>query len=86
MNAILVKDLSHLRKLIQEGKHRFFIRMSAYPNPITSSKYITLSGDYFCIFNEIDGTDDLLDEKGMMNESCTAIGLAIRHRRFFCEF
>lgn len=82
MNAIKVNDLAHLRELIKGGKNRFHIRLNF---GLRSSKFITLSGSDFCVFNEIDGTDDIFTDEDMMNDRYTNIGKAITLNAFFCE-
>lgn len=83
MERIKVKDVAHLRELVVSGKHRYFIALNF---GLRSSKYISLNGDNFCVFNEIDGSDDILTEEEIMDTRYTNIGEAIKYGAFFCEF
>ena len=83
MKRTKVNDLAHLRQLINEGKHRYFIALNF---GLRSSKYITLNGSNFCVFNEIDGSDDILTDEEIMDERYTNIGAAIKLNAFFCEY
>lgn len=80
--ATKVNNLDHLRELIQQGHHHYFIGLSS---GIRSSKYIELYDNQFVVFNEIDGTEDVFTDEEMMNERYTNIGKAITLGRFFCE-
>jgi hypothetical protein len=80
--ATKVNNLDHLRELIQQGKHHFFIGLTSI---LRSSKYIELSGDQFVVFNEIDGSEDTFTDEEMMDERYTNIGKAISLGRFYCD-
>lgn len=80
MEQIKVSDLSHLKNLVNQGKHHYFIRLNF---GLKSSKFITLSGNDFCVFNEIDGSDDIFTDEDIMSDM---IGKAIRLGAFFCEY
>lgn len=82
MEIIKVKDVAHLRELVASGKHRFFIQLNL---GLRSSKFITGNGDNFCVFNEIDGSDDILTEEEIMDTRYTNIGEAIKYGAFFCK-
>lgn len=77
--TIKVKDIAHLRELIGKGMNRYHIRLNF---GLKSSKWIELNGDNFYIFNEIDGSDDVLTESEIMND----IGSAINAGAFFAEY
>lgn len=83
MEIIKVKDVAHLRELVASGKHRFFIQLNL---GLRSSKFITGNGDKFCIFNEIDGSEDRLTEEELFDKSLTNVGEAIKYGAFFCKF
>jgi hypothetical protein len=80
--ATKVNNLDHLRELIQQGKHHFFIGLTSI---LRSSKYIELAGDQFVVFNEIDGSEDTFTDEEMMDERYTNIGKAISLGRFYCD-
>lgn len=80
--ATKVNNLDHLRELIQQGQHRFFIGLTS---GIRSSKYIELAGDQFVVFNDIDGSEDTFTDEEMMDERYTNIGKAISLGRFYCD-
>lgn len=80
--ATKVNNLDHLRELIQQGQHHFFIGLTS---GIRSSKYIELAGDQFVVFNEIDGSEDTFTDEEIMDERYTNIGKAISLGRFYCD-
>ena len=80
--ATKVNNLNHLRELIQQGQHHFFIGLTS---GIRSSKYIELAGDQFVVFNEIDGSEDTFTDEEIMDERYTNIGKAISLGRFYCD-
>lgn len=82
MEIIKVKDVAHLRELVASGKHRFFIQLNLW---LRSSKFITGNGDKFCIFNEVDGSEDVLTEEELMDEDLTNVGKAMKYGALFCE-
>lgn len=82
MERIKVKDATHLRELIETKSKHFFIQLNF---GLRSSKFISMDGDHFCVLNEIDGTEDYLNESDLFDESLTNIGKAIRLGAFFCE-
>ena len=82
MEIIKVQDVAHLRELVASGKHRYFIALNF---GLRSSKHISLNGDNFCVFNEIDGSDDILTEAEIMDTRYTNIGEAMKYRCLFCE-
>lgn len=82
MERIKVKDVAHLRELVASGKHHFFIQLNF---GLRSSKFITGNGDKFCIFNEIDGSEDVLTEGELMDEGLTNVGKAMKYGALFCE-
>lgn len=79
--ATKVNNLDHLRELIQQGQHHFFIGLTS---GIRSSKYIELAGDQFVVFNDIDGSEDTFTDEEIMDERYTNIGKAISLGRFYC--
>lgn len=81
--TIKVKDIAHLRELIGKGMNRYHIRLNF---GLKSSKWIELNGDNFYIFNEIDGSDDVLTESEIMDDRFTNIGSAINAGAFFAEY
>lgn len=82
METIKVKDVAHLRELVTSGKHRYFIALNF---GLRSSKHISLNGDNFCVFNEIDGSEDRLTEEELFDKSLTNVGEAIKYGAFFCS-
>lgn len=80
--ATKVNNLDHLRELIQQGQHHFFIGLTS---GIRSSKYIELAGDQFVVFNDIDGSEDTFTDEEIMDERYTNIGKAISLGRFYCD-
>lgn len=80
--ATKVNNLNHLRELIQQGQHHFFIGLTS---GIRSSKYMELAGDQFVVFNEIDGSEDTFTDEEIMDERYTNIGKAISLGRFYCD-
>lgn len=77
-----VNDINHLRSLIEEGNHDFFIKLNF---GMRSSKTIDIDDDgKFCITNEIDGTEDLLTEVELQDRNITNIGYAISVGAFYC--
>jgi hypothetical protein len=80
--ATKVNNLDHLRELIQQGQHSFFIGLTS---GIRSSKYIELADDQFVVFNDIDGSEDTFTDEEIMDERYTNIGKAISLGRFYCD-
>ena len=72
----VVKDIEHLKKMIEEGTHDFFIQLNF---GFRSSKMIDYSPetDKFYIVNEIDGTKQRLNSRNLFNQRYTNIGYAI---------
>lgn len=77
-----VKDLAHLRELIGKGVNRYFIVLRF---GLKSSKWIEMDGDNFCVFNEIDGSDDIFTAEEIMNDRYTNIGRAMTCGALICE-
>lgn len=73
-----VKNIEHLKEMIEEGTHDFFIQLNF---GLRSSKTIDYypETDEFDIFNEIDGTGQMLTSKNLFNKEFTNIGYAIEH-------
>lgn len=82
MERIKVKDVAHLRQLIETKSKHFFIQLNF---GLRSSKFISSDGDRFCIFNEIDGSEDVLTEEELMDEGLTNVGKAMKYGALFCE-
>lgn len=73
-----VESLLHLRQLINEGKHDYFLHFGI----AKSSKYITLDGDdNFCVYNEIDDTEETLNNDEILESN---IGKFMNKGRFYC--
>lgn len=72
----VVKDIEHLKELIEEGVHDFFIQLNL---GLRSSKMIDYNPetDKFDIINEIDGTKQRLNSRNLFNKRYTNIGYAI---------
>ena len=76
-NFIQVKNLQDLKRLIGEkNKHDFFIMLNY---GLRSSKFIDYDYDtgMFYVMNEIDGSEQTLSEKEIMDEDFTNIGKAL---------
>lgn len=77
-----VKNIEHLKKMIEEGTHDFFIQLNL---GLRSSKTIDYNPqtDKFNIINEIDGTKQRLNSRNIFNKRYTNIGYAIKMGSFF---
>lgn len=71
-----IKSLDELKQICDGETHDFFIQLKY---GLRSSKNISYNKeqDKFFIFNEIDGTEDVLDSKQIMDEDYTNVGKAI---------
>lgn len=71
-----VKNIEHLKEMIEEGTHDFFIQLNL---GLRSSKMIDYNPetDKFDIINEIDGTKQRLNSRNLFNKRYTNIGYAI---------
>lgn len=76
MGYIKIKDLLHLNKLINEGKHDFFILLNG---GLRSSKFIEYNDKIkkYYVFNEIDDSDEYFTETELFNQKLTNIGYAL---------
>lgn len=81
---IIVESVPHLRQLINDGHHEFYIVLNG---GLISRKLIWIAKDEssFKIENSIDGSTQTLTETGLMNQKLTNIGRAIKNRTFICE-
>jgi hypothetical protein len=81
-NFIKVKDLEHLKSLIEnKNRHDYFIQLNF---GVRSSKTIDYDNGKFQVTNEIDGSEQVLSDSEMMDESRTNIGKAINFGAFYC--
>lgn len=78
MTYIPVKSVEHLKELCSIGQHNYSLCWGR----LSSCKHITLFGEGFRIFNEIDGSETICSERELDEE--TNIPDAIRERAFFC--
>jgi len=78
---IKVKSVAHMQQLIKKagGMGDFFIAMGIS----RSSKDISWNGKTFWVLNNIDGTDQHLTPKQIMNKRYTNIGDAITQGAFY---
>ena len=83
MKAEQVKTVAKLRKLAKkDGGEDFFIALNG---GLRSSKHISYASDEkkFYVSNEIDGSEQTLTEKQLLNECYTNIGKAIKLGGFY---
>lgn len=76
-----IKDLKHLRDMLRKGEHDYFIALAG--GLCRSSKSIYSAGRKFSVLNEIDGTEETLTDKEIMDEKITNIGTALRRGAFY---
>ena len=78
-----VLSVAHLREMVQNGNHDFFIVIAG--GLAKSSKEIDVDEDgKFYVFNDIDGTDDVLTEEELMDQRITNVGYAITKGALYC--
>ena len=77
-----ISSLEELKNEIESGQHDYFIQIGSSGR---SSKMIDYDEDsgMFHVVNEIDFSEQDLDEAQMMDESCTNIGKAILSGSFW---
>lgn len=77
-----VNTIEHLKKMIEEGTHDFFIQLNL---GFRSSKMLDYNPitDKFYIINEIDGTEQRLNSRNLFNKRYTNIGYAIERGAFY---
>lgn len=79
-----VKSVAHLREMVRAGHHDFFVVLAG--GLARRSKEIDVDSDgKFYVFNEIDGTEDVLTEEELMDRNITNIGYAITNGAFYCD-
>lgn len=77
-----VLSVAHLREMVQAGNYEFFIRLNG---GLRSSKHIEADSDgKFYVFNDIDGTEDVLTETELMDQRITNVGYAITKGALYC--
>ena len=78
---IRVRSLDHLKRLAKkEDGDDFYIRLNG---GFRSSKHIQYDGEKFWIVNEIDGTEQQLNDAEIMDENNTNIGVAIEKKALY---
>ena len=75
-----IRSIKQLRNAINKGQKEFFITLNY---GLKSSKYIDTTGKKFYVLNEIDGSEQKLTEKQLMDEGYTNIGKAMKKKAFF---
>ena len=80
---IKVKDIFHLKELIEADNHDFIIVLNG---GLGSHKTISLTKtDKFSVLNRIDESKQTISEKGLFNEKITNIGKAIKLGAFLVD-
>lgn len=82
MQNIRVRNIDHLKELINNEKTDFFICLDG---GLRSSKTICpLDDNKFLVFNEIDGTEEEFTEQELMDKDFTNIGEAMTAGALYC--
>ena len=71
-----VTSLGHLKEMIANGVHDYFIALNGGFRSSKFLDYSTKSGKFY-IMNEIDGSEQNLNEKHFMNRDYTNVGYAM---------
>ena len=79
---VMIKNLEHLRKLTDGKSQKFHIRLIGWIKSVKRIRYDTKL-NRFSVFNEIDGTRQLLTPDEIMDKNFTNIGEAINKRAFY---
>lgn len=75
-----INSIEELMSALNKGQHDFFISNGI----LKSSKYIELDeNDNFYIVNEIDDSEQTLNEEELFNRDYTNIGFAIENGQFY---
>lgn len=81
-HPVIVKNLTHLRKLTKGKTRKFHIKLIGWLKSVKRIKYDTNSNRFF-VFNEIDDTRQHLSPREMMDKKYTNIGAAIEKKAFY---
>ena len=74
-----INSIEELIDALNKGQHDFFISNGI----LKSSKYIEYDDDNFYIVNEIDDSEQTLNEEELFNRDYTNIGFAIENGQFY---
>lgn len=85
MKPILVTSLDHLKELIAQGHHDFFLSLAG--GQLRSSKEISYNKKTkrFSVFSSIDGEYMKMTEQELMDPDYMNIKPGIDNEAFFCE-
>jgi len=84
MKKIKVESLEHLKRILKdaEADADFVLLLNGC---LRSSKYIGYNNGLFCITNCIDDSEQVLNDKEIMDDDYTNIGKGIRQGAFYWE-
>ena len=81
MKYTKVTSIDHLKELVSAENPHYVICLGF----ARSSKHITLDGDTWYVYNEIDDTEQELTTEQLLDDNYTNIGVAIERGAFWCE-